>query len=77
MSIRVYVLIILIFSGLVLMLPTGAPAYMGPTLGLGIVGTVIAVVVVLLLSLFAFVFVPIRRMLRKTRQKSLDKDSDS
>lgn len=68
---------ILMFSSLMLTLPAGAQAYVGPTLGLGIVGTVIAVVVVLLLSLFAFIFVPIRRMLRKTKQKSFDEDSDS
>lgn len=70
-------MLILIFSGLALALPTGAPAYMGPTLGLGIVGTVIAIVAVLLLSVFAFIVAPVRRMLRKKQQESSGEDSDS
>lgn len=60
-----------------LALPASASAYMGPTLGLGVVGTVLAVVGVLLLSLFAFVFVPLRRMLKKAKHKSADEDADS
>ena len=60
-----------------LMFPASAQAYMGPTLGFGVVGTVIAVVAVLLLSLFAFVWVPVRRMFKKTRQKTAEEDSDS
>ncbi len=69
--------LIAFFSGIALAFPVGAPAYVGPTLGLGIVGTVIAVVAVALLSLFAFIFIPIRRMLRKTKQKRADDHSDS
>ncbi len=60
-----------------LFFPASASAYMGPTLGLGVVGTVIAVIGVLLLSLFAFVFVPIRRMLKKAKQKRVGEDADS
>ena len=66
-----------LIPGIALVFPVSASAYMGPTLGLGVVGTVIAVVGVLLLSLFAFVFVPIRRMLKKTKQKRADEDADS
>ena len=56
------------FTFLLLLLPSPVVhAYMGPTLGLGIVGTVIAVILVSLLSLFAFVFVPLRRLLRKKK----------
>lgn len=65
-----------IFSALALALPTSAPAYMGPTLGLGIVATVVAVVALLLLSVFAFIVAPIRRMLRKKQQKSSGEGSD-
>ena len=67
----------ILLSGIALAFPVSAPAYMGPTLGLGVIGTVIAVVALLLLSLFAFIFVPIRRMLKKTKQKSVNEDTDS
>ena len=50
-----------------------AAAYMGPTFGLGIVGTIIAIVAVSLLSLFAFIILPVRKMLRKSKDK---KDSN-
>lgn len=55
---------------------TAAQAYMGPALGLGVVGTVLAVVAVSLLSLVAFVVLPIRRMIRKSRQKPDDGNSE-
>ena len=60
-----------------LAMPTAASAYVGPALGLGVVGTVIAVVVVALLSLVAFVLLPIRRMIRKSKQKPGDDDSET
>ena len=49
--------------------PGVASAYMGPTLGLGIIGTIIAIVVVLLLSLFSFVIMPLRRWRNRNRQQ--------
>ena len=50
---------------------------MGPTLGLGVIGAAVAVIVVLLLSLFAFVWVPVRRMLRKMKRKTVEENTDS
>ena len=49
--------------------PAAALAYMGPTLGFGIVGTIIALVVVLLLSLFSFVVMPLRRRRDRNRRE--------
>ena len=69
--------LILVFFGLVLVLPTSALAYMGPTLGLGVIGTAIAVVALLALSVFAFVVAPLRRAFKKKQQKSADEDSAS
>ena len=54
-----------------------AMAYVGPALGLGIIGTVVTVILVSLLSLFAFIFVPIRNLFKKSGQKNADKDADS
>ena len=66
----------IILGGSTLVVSTAASAYMGPALGLGVIGTVLAVVAVSLLSLVAFVVLPIRRMIRKSKQKSADGDSD-
>ena len=52
-----------------------AYAYIGPTLGIGVVGTVLAVIAVILLSLVAFVVMPIRRMLKKSKKTS-DEETD-
>ncbi len=66
----------IVLCGISLMFPTNGQAYMGPTLGLGIIGTVIAVIAVSLLSITAFVIIPIRKMLKKSKRKSDNKDSD-
>ncbi len=68
---------VFLITGAALVFSPGASAYMGPALGLGVIGTVIAVLAVLLLSLFAFVFVPLRRMFGRRRQKSADRDGES
>ena len=66
----------IILGGSTLVVSTAVSAYMGPALGLGVIGTILAVVAVSLLSLVAFVVLPIRRMIRKSKQKSTDSDSD-
>ena len=66
----------IILGGGTLVVSTTATAYMGPALGLGVVGTVLAVVAVSLLSLVAFVVLPIRRMIRKSKPKPTDDNSD-
>ncbi len=67
---------VILSSGLLLAVPAPALAYTGPTLGLGIVGTVVAILAVLLLSLFSFVYVPLRRMLKRKRGKHTDSESE-
>jgi len=59
----------IILASCALAVSTPASAYMGPALGLGVVGTILAVVAVALLSLVAFVVLPIRRMIRKSKNK--------
>ncbi len=66
----------IILSGISLMYSPNGLAYMGPTFGLGIVGTVVAIIAVSLLSITAFVVIPIRKMLKKSKRKSDNKDSD-
>ncbi len=66
----------IVLCGISLMFPPNGLAYMGPTLGLGIVGTVVAVIAVSLLSIIAFVILPVRKMFKKSKNKSDNKDSD-
>ncbi len=66
----------IILSGIALMFSAKALAYVGPALGLGIVGTVVAVIAVSLLSIFAFVVIPIRRMFRNKKKKTKKEASD-
>ena len=61
---------------LLLVYPSETLAYIGPSLGLGVVGTLLAVIAVALLSLFAFVITPIRRYLKKRRQSTESKNTD-
>lgn len=58
-----------------LLLPLPALAYLGPVLGLGVIGSVIAVIVVALLSGFSFIYVPFRSWLDRMR-KARNGDSD-
>ena len=55
-----------------LLTPAEALAYTGPTLGLGIVGSLLAILAVLLLSLFSFVVQPLRRRWRRSRDGGKD-----
>ena len=60
-----------------LLTPTSALAYLGPVLGLGVIGSLIAVVVVGLLSVFSFVYLPIRNFLRRKRRDDEDDPEQS
>ena len=66
----------IILSAIALIYSPVSLAYMGPTFGLGIVGTVVAVIAVSLISLFAFVVLPVRRLLQKMKKKSAKEDPD-
>ena len=59
---------------LLLLLPTSAQAYLGPVLGLGVIGSIIAMVVVGFLSVFSFIYLPLRKFLRRD---SADDDSEA
>lgn len=51
-----------------LMLPLPALAYLGPVLGLGVIGSMIAIVVVVFLSAFSFIFLPVRNWFDRLRK---------
>ena len=55
-----------------ILLPESAQAYLGPVLGLGVIGSMVAVAAVGLLSVFSFVYLPIRNFLRRRQQDDED-----
>ena len=57
-----------------LLAPTSAQAYLGPVLGLGVIGSIIAMVVVGFLSVFSFIYLPIRKLFRRDKA---DSEADS
>jgi hypothetical protein len=59
-----------VFALLLLGLPTPAHAYIGPGAGLTAIGAFIALVAGVAVALIAFVWFPIRRLIRKWRAKT-------
>lgn len=54
---------------LLLAVPQGAEAYIGPGAGIAAIGTVIALIGGILLAILAFIWYPIKRLLAKIKQK--------
>jgi hypothetical protein len=49
--------------------PQSAAAYIGPGAGLSAIGTFLAVVLGVIIALFGFVWYPLKRLLRKLKEK--------
>jgi hypothetical protein len=66
---------LLIISALViallLALPQGIGAYIGPGAGIAAIGTVIALIGGILLAIVAFIWYPIKRLLAKIKRKRM------
>lgn len=65
-----------IFGLIVILWPLNANAYVGPGLGLSAVGVIVGVLLSILLAVFAIVWYPLKRFLRRFRQKIGSKDND-
>lgn len=57
-----------VLAAVLILAPTGAFAYVGPGLGAGAIAAVLGVIGSLFLGLFAVVYYPIKRVLRRRRQ---------
>lgn len=57
-----------------IMLPATAMAYIGPGAGLSVIGSVLAFLAAIIVAIFGFLFFPIRRMLRKRKQRAAAKE---
>jgi hypothetical protein len=55
--------------------PSIAFAYIGPGAGLSMVGSLLALLGAILLAIFGFVFYPIRRLLKRRKERSTKRDS--
>ena len=66
----ILVLFLGLFLGLVL-IPDTAQAYVGPGLGIGAIASVLGVIGGIFLAIFAVVYYPIKRVLRRRRTASV------
>ncbi len=58
-------------------IPASALAYVGPGAGLSIIGSVLALLAAVIVAIFGFLFFPIRRMLRKRKQRAALKAAEN
>ncbi len=58
------------------LLPWTAEAYIGPGTGLSAIGAFLAVIFGLIVALFGFVWYPVKRVLRKLRQKKQNRGGE-
>lgn len=59
---------------LLFMLSASAHAYIGPGMGAGVLASILGVIASVLLSLFAIIYYPIKRILKKRKNRTLSKD---
>ena len=61
-----------IFSSIYILFQTHAISYVGPGMGGGLIAATIGVVVALLVSIFALLWFPIKKILKKKKQNNLE-----
>jgi hypothetical protein len=71
--IRLLFLILLVFVSIY----STAHAYVGPGLGLGVIGAIIGVVVAVFLAIVGVVWYPVKRLLRKMKAANVISGDDS
>jgi Na+-driven multidrug efflux pump len=72
-SIKKFVILTLVA---VIAFPLTAHAYVGPGLGLGVVGTVLGVMLSILLALLAIFWYPFKRLFSKFRKKKKNNEDN-
>lgn len=63
---NVFSFLVLIFI-IVFLIPEVSVAYVGPGLGLGPIGVILGLIAAVFMALFAVIWYPIKRLLKKTR----------
>jgi len=64
------------FVVLLLLACGDADAYIGPGAGIGVIGTVIALIGAVILAIIGFVWYPIKRLCTKNQDKKMSKNSE-
>jgi hypothetical protein len=58
-----------IAAGLLLTLPSHAFAYVGPGAGLGVIGSLIAVIIAVVVTVLGIIILPVRLLMRRRKSK--------
>jgi hypothetical protein len=62
----------------ILVVPQIANAYVGPGLGAGTIGVILGIIGSIFIAIFAIVWYPLKRLLKKNKQKKPDgKEADN
>ncbi len=64
----------LIILVLFIVLSQNLMAYVGPGTGISVIGAFIAILVSIIIAIFGFVWYPIKRIIRKLKNKETEKD---
>lgn len=63
--------------GWLLLFPLAVHAYMGPGMGVGVIGVVLGILVAIFLAFFAILWYPVKRLFVRRRNQKEEKPGDS
>ena len=63
--------------GLLLLFPLAVHAYIGPGIGVGVIGVVLGILVAIVLAFFAILWYPVKRLFVKRTNQKEEKPGDS
>lgn len=66
-----------VLAGTLLVYPVVGAAYVGPGLGVGTIGVILGVIGSILLAVFAVIWYPFKRLMRRRRQKRAMEQADA
>ena len=61
--------LLILFTMSILVFPQIAHAYVGPGLGAGTIGVILGIIGSIFIAIFAIVWYPLKRLLKKNKQK--------
>ena len=67
----------LLIIGWLLLFPLVVHAYIGPGIGVGVIGVVLGILVAIVLAFFAILWYPVKRLFVKRRNQKEEKPGDS
>ena len=66
--------VIILGALLIVLHPQAAEAYVGPGAGVSAIGAFLAVMVGIVVAIFGFIWYPVKRLIRKMKQRKADKE---